>query len=125
MSSCWRAAAIAYDGSRTRLKWLWALLGGASHRGRCDLLDQPEIYTFAGVADILGVLFLLSGRFWIINPSRPSVQINDFGVARLDSGAGSYDGGYGVMDERQVLHHEKLYVRSCSKGSYGRLNAGD
>jgi len=48
-----------------RLKWLWALFGVLLVVAGIISLIQPKS-TFAGVADILGFLFLLVGVFWTV-----------------------------------------------------------
>jgi uncharacterized membrane protein HdeD (DUF308 family) len=59
-----------------RLKWLWALFGALFIVAGVISLISPE-NTFAGVADILGFLFLLVATFWIIQ-SFAERPINDF-----------------------------------------------
>jgi uncharacterized membrane protein HdeD (DUF308 family) len=48
-----------------RLKWLWAVFGVLFAIAGVISLIRPKD-TFAGIADILGFLFLLVGTFWII-----------------------------------------------------------
>ena len=46
-----------------RLKWLWAIFGVLFAAAGVITLIEPEA-TFAGVADMLGFLFLLVGVWW-------------------------------------------------------------
>lgn len=47
------------------LRWLWALFAGLFFVGAILSFIEPES-TFAGVADVLGFLFLTVGIWWII-----------------------------------------------------------
>ncbi|WP_028060322.1 HdeD family acid-resistance protein [Candidatus Solirubrobacter pratensis] len=67
-----------------RLKWLWALFGALFIVAGVVSLISPE-NTFAGVADILGFLFLLVATFWIIQ-SFAERPINDFWWLGLTAG---------------------------------------
>ena len=49
-----------------RLRWVWAAVRSADARRRGRLLRQPARTTFAGLADILGFLFLLVGVWWMV-----------------------------------------------------------
>lgn len=66
------------------LKWLWALFGVLFAIAGVITLISPE-NTFAGIADVLGFLFLLVGTFWIIQAfaERP---VNEFWWLGLISG---------------------------------------
>jgi uncharacterized membrane protein HdeD (DUF308 family) len=48
-----------------RLKWLWAIFGVLFTIAGVLTLISPK-NTFAGIADILGFLFLIVGFFWIV-----------------------------------------------------------
>ena len=56
---------LALAGMVERGKWVYAIFGVLFLAAGIVALINPE-ETFAGIADILGVLFLLVGTFWII-----------------------------------------------------------
>ena len=75
-------------------------------------LVRPED-TFAGVADILGFIFLMIGVFWLIEAFAERGAQRSL-VVRADLGA--RDGHPGVLDQRSILHREAVRAARLRRG---------